>query len=137
MVLPGFTSMRYGLASTRLPETRQQRGRALPEVRGAEQEDQQRDDDGARDNRRVAAKRLCFEPAALFDGGAPLDGLLDQTPRERGRVRWRVLFGFERAQDGGFERRLALFEIERDLLVADAAPLRQHEEVAAPARRRS
>jgi hypothetical protein len=61
-----------------------------------------------------------------------LDCRLDQLAHERRRrVGGRASsFGFHRRDDRGFERRLVLFEIERDLVVADATHQRADQEPA-------
>ena len=57
-----------------------------------------------------------------------LDRGLDQPADQRRRPVARPLGRFHRGEDGGFERRLVLLEIERDLLVGDLARQRPGEE---------
>jgi hypothetical protein len=70
-----------------------------------------------------------FDAAAVLDRAALLHCALDQLAHERGRLRREPrTLRFDGADNRGLERRLLLFEIERDLLVRDAAQQRLDEE---------
>ena len=76
-------------------------------------------------DRRSLDRAAVIERAALIH--RLLDQLFDQARRMRGRPA--VCRGLDGADEGGFERRIALLEIHGHLRVGDVAPQRPHEAV--------
>ena len=116
---------RRGLDVARDDEDRRQR---VTEIRRTEREERDRRRGDRAGDPDVALHRLALDALALLDLVHALDRVFDQAADQLRRPVAGPLGRFHRAEDRRIERRLVLFEIQRDLFVGDLARQRPREE---------
>ena len=118
---------------------REQRRQAVADIRRSQEDREGGHGRDAREHHAVIAKRRALRDAAVVERPALVDRLLDQLFDQARRVRGAAGFGvrrrFDRADQRGFERRIAFLEIHRHLRVGDAAAERPDQAVARAGRR--
>jgi hypothetical protein len=116
------------------PRNDQQRREAVADVRGAERNHQRRHGRDRRQHHALVPERRAFRHAAIVERAALGDRALDQLLDEPRRVRPAAGFGegsrLDGADEGRFERGIALLEIHRHLCIAHAAAQRPDQAVA-------
>ena len=134
VAFPGVTSMRYGTRGFDSRHRHQHGHRAVAKVRRTEGEDERRCRRDRAEHRKRPAQALSLESASKVRRLAVLDGRLHHLPQQLGRLAG-LLAAAAPARPTStaltrtlLERRLVLFEVERHLLIADAATQRPHEE---------
>jgi hypothetical protein len=101
----------------------------MAEERRPEQHGQDRRRHDAGEDGAVGAQRLVLRATSGVRLAALLDGLGDELLDERARFPVPSLAArLDRADEHRLERRLLLFEIQRDLIVGDPAPQRPDDE---------
>ncbi len=106
------------------PRDHEQRGHALAQVRRAEHEEQGGGHGNCAEGQDVAFGRLTIDRVPFLHFAALRDGLVNELLDQMRRVvlcDCRIRRRFDRAQDGGFERRIVLFQVHRDLAVRHLA----------------
>ena len=108
----------------------QKRGQPVPQVGGSQNDEQDRRRCHGRQRRQVTPDARALDRAPVIDGATLFDGLLDELFDELGRMRG-IGFGrrFDGAQNRRLERRIALFQIQRDLRLRHAAEQRADEPI--------
>ena len=124
--------MRYGLAASALRETIEQRRQAVAQERGPEHDEERGDGrDAPPSVESMPPQPLALDRHALVDARgtarSPVRRAFDEMRRRPGAIRRRRAPSFDRAQDGGLERRVAFLEVQRHLRVGDAAAQRPDE----------
>ena len=109
----------------------EQRREAVPQIRGAEDDEQQRRHGHAAECHRVPLQRPAIHVVAAHRVTALIDCLLDELLDQVRRVILRDRRSRRRldgAQNRGFELRIVFLEVHRDLRIADLPAQRTHEE---------